>query len=446
MTYRETLDWMFAQLPMYQQKGKSAYNAKLDNILAFAAHIGHPEKKFKSIHVGGTNGKGSSSHMLASVLQEAGYVTGLYTSPHLKDFRERIRIDGRPIGENAVVEFIQTNRSFLEQRKLSFFEMSVGMAFDYFAREKVDIAVIEVGLGGRLDSTNIIVPEVSLITNIGWDHVDMLGDTLDKIAYEKAGIIKEGVPVVISEYQEETAETFETAAVSKNAPLIYADRQIQKEYRTSLLGNYQKKNIKGIVAVLEELKNLEPRNFELREGQIGRPLQHFEIHEQHIIHGLQNVAQNTGLMGRWQILRTEPMVVCDTAHNREGLSLVLQQIVEQKYRKVHFVLGFVKDKNLDAVLPLFPANNNKKSDNDIEDTTYNHLQVTSGLRTEYYFCRPDIPRGLDASILRKKAEKFDLQGCHFPSVAKAYRSALKKANKEDFVFIGGSNFTVAEVL
>ncbi len=409
MTYRQTLDWMFAQLPMYQQKGASAYKAKLDNTIAFAAYLDHPENKFKSIHVGGTNGKGSSSHMLASVLQEAGYKTGLYTSPHLKDFRERIRIDGRMVDTDFVVDFIQTNQSFFEQRKLSFFEMSVGMAFDYFAREKVDIAVVEVGLGGRLDSTNIIVPEVSLITNIGYDHVEMLGDTLEKIAFEKAGIIKQNVPIVISEYQKETAETFETVAQSKNAPLIYADPpmqpigQVQKAYRTSLLGDYQVKNVKGVVAVLRQLKN-------------------FEIKEEHVVRGLQNVTQNTGLMGRWQLLRKEPTVICDTAHNSEGLALVLQQIRQQNFQKLHIVLGFVKGKNLDVILPLFP----KKAD--------------------YYFCKPDIPRGLNFQVLQEKAITHGLLGKTFASVSKAYEAALKNAHIADFIFIGGSTFTVAEVV
>lgn len=394
---------MFAQLPMYQQKGKSAFNAKLDNTLTLVAHLDHPEKKFKSIHIGGTNGKGSSSHMLASVLQEAGYKTGLYTSPHLKDFRERIRIDGKLVSENFVVDFIQTNQSFFEKHRLSFFEMTVGMAFTYFAEEMVDIAIVEVGLGGRLDSTNIIAPEVALITNIGLDHVDMLGDTLGKIAFEKAGIIKENVPIIISEYQKDTAEVFDAVANSKNAKLIYAGRVIQKKYKTSLLGNYQKKNVKGVIAVLQELKG-----FEVREG--------------HIVAGLLKVTQNTGLMGRWQILSTEPKVVCDTAHNREGLALVLQQVGQQEYEQLHIVLGFVKGKDLDAILPLFPKN------------------------AEYYFCRPDIPRGLDVQALRQKAKTFGLKGKCYTSVAIAYASALQNADIVDFIFIGGSTFTVAEVV
>ncbi|WP_091872217.1 bifunctional folylpolyglutamate synthase/dihydrofolate synthase [Pricia antarctica] len=403
MTYRQTLDWMFAQLPMYQQKGKSAFNAKLDNTLAFAAHLDHPEKKFKSIHVGGTNGKGSSSHMLASVLQEAGYKTGLYTSPHLKDFRERIRIDGKMVSEKFVVDFIQTNQSFFEEHRLSFFEMTVGMAFTYFAEKMVDIAIVEVGLGGRLDSTNIIVPEVALITNIGLDHVDLLGDTLAKIAFEKAGIIKENIPIVISEYQNDTAEIFERVANSKTAKVIYAEKSLKKKYKTSLLGNYQKKNVNGVVAVLQELQG-------------------FEVREEHIVDGLLNVTQNTGLMGRWQMMRIEPKVVCDTAHNSEGLALVLQQVAQQDYDRLHIVLGFVKGKNLDAILPLFPKN------------------------AEYYFCRPDIPRGLDVEVLQQNAKAFGLKGKCFTSVGNAYNAALQNADVGDFIFIGGSTFTVAEVV
>ena len=403
MTYPETLDWMFAQLPMYQQTGKKAYHAKLDGIQSFAAHLNHPEKKFKSIHVAGTNGKGSSSHMLASILQEAGYKVGLYTSPHLKDFRERIRINGQRVSENYVIDFIAANMSFFEVRQLSFFEMTVGMAFDFFAKEKVDIAIIEVGLGGRLDSTNIIVPEVALITNIGMDHVDMLGDTLSKIAFEKAGIIKENVPIVISEFQTETAEVFETMARLKNAKLVYAEQEIRKAHPTSLIGDYQSKNVKGVLAVFNELKG-------------------FEVTEEDQIKGLQNVVQNTSLMGRWQLLRERPKVVCDTAHNYEGLSLVLNQVKRQEFKKLHMVLGFVKDKNLNALLPLFPK------------------------EARYYFCSPNLERGLDANILKERAAEQGLEGKTYLSVNDAFKAALQKANSDDFIFIGGSTFIVAEVV
>ncbi len=403
MTYKETLDWMFAQLPMYQQKGPKAYKGKLKNSLSLAAHLKNPHLNFKSIHVAGTNGKGSSSHMLASVLQEAGYKVGLYTSPHMKDFRERIKINGRPISQKSVIEFIEKNKAFLETNKLSFFEMSVGMAFDYFSRKKVSIAIIEVGLGGRLDATNIITPEASLITNIGLDHTDILGHTMELISREKAGIIKEDVPLVISEYQEEIAPVFEVIAKARNSDLVYADKEDLKDYRTSLFGSYQNKNIKGVLATIKLLKE-------------------FNISQEHISRGLMKVVENTGLLGRWQILQENPQVMCDTAHNSEGLTLVLEQVKLQKFRTLHIVLGFVKEKNLDVLLPLFPKN------------------------AIYYFARPDIPRGLDALILDRKALEIGLEGTIYGSIPKAYKAALSKADKDDFIYIGGSTFTVAEVL
>lgn len=403
MTYKQTVDWMFAQLPMYQRSGKIAFTGKLDNTLALSAHLNYPEKKFKSIHVAGTNGKGSCSHMLASILQEAGYRVGLYTSPHLKDFRERIKINGKGVSKGFVVNFIENNRSFFETFNLSFFEMTVGMAFAYFAEENVDMAIIEVGLGGRLDSTNIITPEVSLITNIGMDHVDMLGDTLVKIAVEKAGIIKEGVPVVISESQPEITDTFKVIAQQRNSSIVFADRSIQDDYKTTLLGAYQAKNIKGVVATIRKLKG-------------------FKISEENINDGLSKVTENTGLMGRWQVLRKSPTVVCDTAHNSEGLSMVLKQVTQQKFDTLHIVLGFVKEKELNSILPLFPQ------------------------KASYYFCSPNVPRGLDVETLKSKAADFGLKGESYPSVKMAYSKALQNTSKTDFVFIGGSTFTVAEVV
>lgn len=403
MNYQETLDWMFAQLPMYQQKGKSAFNGKLDNIIKLADYLNHPEDKFKTIHVAGTNGKGSSSHMLASILQEAGYKVGLYTSPHLKDFRERIKINGVHVSEDYVISFIERNKVFLTENKLSFFEMTVGMAFDYFAIEQVDIAIIEVGLGGRLDSTNIIIPEVSLITNIGMDHMDMLGTTLPQIASEKAGVIKPNVPVVISEYQEEVAAVFLEAAQERDAVIIFAEKEILPDYRTSLLGNYQRMNVKGVLATLKQLKG-------------------YVVKEEHIKAGLLKVVENTGLMGRWQILGEDPLMVCDTAHNTEGLTVVLQQINQQKYDTLHLVLGFVKEKNLEGILPLFPKN------------------------AKYYFCAPQIERKLDEHILKHKAEVFGLMGDSYKSVAEAFDAAKNGAKNSDFIFIGGSNFVVAEVV
>ncbi|WP_317192178.1 bifunctional folylpolyglutamate synthase/dihydrofolate synthase [Robertkochia sediminum] len=403
MTYQETVNWMYVQLPMYQREGRSAFKPKLVNITALAAHLGNPQNTFKSIHVAGTNGKGSTSHMIASVLQEAGYKVGLYTSPHLKDFRERIRINGETISEADVVRFVDRNLAFFKEHQCSFFEMTVGMAFDHFSREEVDYAVIEVGLGGRLDSTNIITPVVSVITNIGMDHMDMLGDTLEAIAGEKAGIIKKGVPAVISEYQRQTWPVFKEKAAKEQAPLILAD-ELSEDFKTDLKGKYQVKNIRAVVAAVRSL--LLP-----------------EVSEEVIKSGLLKTVENTGLLGRWQQLGTDPLIICDTAHNREGLELVMSQLQEEDYDHLHIVIGVVKDKDLDRVLPVFPVNN-----------------VT------YYFARPDIPRGMDAADLRAKASKYGLQGVVFDSVSEAFREAQNKAASGDLIFVGGSNFTVAEVL
>ncbi len=403
MTYQEVLDWMFVQLPMYQQKGKIAHSGKLDAIINLSKFLGNPHKKFKSIHVAGTNGKGSSSHMLASILQEAGYKVGLYTSPHLKDFRERIKINGKPISENEVVNFIENNINYFKMHQLSFFEMTVGMAFDYFANQRVDIAIVEVGLGGRLDSTNIITPEVSLITNIGLDHVDMLGDTLEKIAEEKAGIIKNNIPVVISETQGETTPVFNRVAKSKGTLISYADVEVLDVFKTSLLGSYQYKNINGVIEVIKQLRS-------------------FNVYKKHIKTGLLNVVDNTGLLGRWQVLSKKPMVVCDTAHNVEGIKLVLEQIEKQDFDQLHMVLGFVKDKNLDAVLPLLPKN------------------------AIYYFCSPSIERGLNVNLLKSKSIAHGLSGVAYDSVNEAFNAANKISNSRDFIYVGGSTFVVAEII
>lgn len=403
MTYKETLDWMFAQLPMYQQKGAAALNTKLDNIIHFCNVLDNPQNKFRSIHVAGTNGKGSSSHMLASILQEAGYKVGLYTSPHLKDFRERIKINGKPVSKKCVTDFIAQQKPFFEYHKLSFFEMTVGMAFDYFAKEEVDIAVIEVGLGGRLDSTNIITPEVSLITNIGLDHTQFLGDTLEKIALEKAGIIKPKVPVVISETQPETKMIFSLIAHQLKSNIVFADNDPASVYETDLLGEYQQKNINGVVATIHQLKN-------------------FDVPEEAITKGLKDVVQNTGFLGRWQVLQQKPLVVCDTAHNKEGLQLVLKQLEKQSYKKLHIVLGFVNDKDVRSVLKIFPKN------------------------AHYYFVRPSIPRGMDAGTLEELAQEQGLKGKKYKSVQQGLKKALKKADASDMVYVGGSTFVVAEVV
>ena len=404
MNYQETLSWMFNRLPMFQTQGKNALNNKLDNILTFTSALGNPQTKFKSLHIAGTNGKGSSSSMLASILQEAGYKVGLYTSPHLKDFRERIKIDGKEIPEDYVVNFISENKSFLEKHSLSFFEMTVGMAFSYFAEEKVDIAVIEVGLGGRFDSTNIITPEVSLITNISKDHTDILGDTLPKIAFEKAGIIKQNVPVVISEYQEETAPVFTARAKEIKAPIIFANH-IETSLTTDLQGAYQEKNIKGVIAVTELL---------IHQG--------WDITPENIAQGLLHVVHNTNLKGRWQTLGSCPTIVCDTGHNVGGLTYVMKQLKKQTYTHLHIVVGFVKEKDVNSVLELFPK------------------------EATYYFCSPAIARGLNVDTLREIATTKGLQGERYSSVAEALNAAKAQALPTDFIFVGGSTFVVAEVV
>lgn len=404
MTYQETINWMFAQLPMYQQQGASAYKADLTNTISLVNHLQNPERKFQSVHIAGTNGKGSTSSMIASVLQEAGYKVGLYTSPHLKDFRERIKINGEMISEDFVVEFIKVNKSFFEANQLSFFEMTVGLAFDYFAKEKVDVAIIEVGLGGRLDATNVIMPLVSVITNIGFDHTQFLGNTLELIATEKAGIIKETIPVVIGEYTAETKKVFLAKAKESHASIYFASDEVQEEYPCGLLGDYQFHNKKTVVKTIQILK------------------QHFSISEEHLKNGLLNVVKNTGLLGRWQQIHTNPKVICDTGHNSHGLRMVLNQIQKEKFEQLHMVLGVVNDKDLEDILPLFP--------------------VTA----HYYFCKPNVPRGLDAKILQEKAAAFHLVGEVFDSVSEAYSAALKCATNNDFIYIGGSTFVVAEIV
>jgi dihydrofolate synthase/folylpolyglutamate synthase len=405
MNYQETLDWMFSQLPMYQNLGKTAFKKDLTNSLLLSEHLNFPEKKFTSIHVAGTNGKGSTSHMLASILQEAGYKVGLYTSPHLKDFRERIKINGQPISEDEVVDFISTNTSFFDKNKLSFFEMTVGLAFESFAIHKVDIAIVEVGLGGRLDSTNIITPVLSVITNIGLDHTQMLGNTMPEIAFEKAGIIKKNIPVVIGEFQEEVHSVFYQKAIETRSDLFLAEQNITDEYLSDLKGFYQSKNSKTAVRSIKVIQDL---GFSVSEFQIKK--------------GLLNVVKNTGLLGRWQILNTSPLTICDTAHNKEGLNYVIKQLLSLEYNNLHIVLGVVNDKDLAEILSLFPKN------------------------ATYYFCRPSIPRGLDATILKDKSKQFNLIGDVYLSVNKAFESSQKNASSDDVIYIGGSTFVVAEIV
>ena len=404
MNYKETTEWLFSQLPMFQNQGAIAYKNDLSNVILLDNHLNNPHKNFKTIHVAGTNGKGSTSSLLASVLQESGLKVGLYTSPHLKDFRERIKINSEFISEKFVIDFVANNKLFFESNSLSFFEMTVGMAFQHFVSERVDIAVIEVGMGGRLDATNIITPLLSVITNIGLDHTQFLGNTLEEIAFEKGGIIKKTTPVIIGESTPKTKSVFNKLAKANKAPIVYAEDLIHEELPCALLGDYQTKNKK---TVLTTLKNLEP---------------HLNISKKNILDGFMNVIQNTGLLGRWQVLNQEPKTVCDTAHNYHGLKIVLNQLKNQKYNNLHIILGFVNDKDIDSVLQLFPKN------------------------AKYYFCKPNNFRGLDASILEQKANKYFLKGNTYNSVTEAYNSAISEAANNDFIYIGGSNFIVAEIL
>ncbi|MGV3461313.1 MAG: bifunctional folylpolyglutamate synthase/dihydrofolate synthase [Flavobacterium sp.] len=404
MDYKETLNWMFTRLPMYQHQGASAYRKDLTNIKLLSEHLNHPEQNLKCVHIAGTNGKGSTSNMLASVLQEAGYKTGLYTSPHLKDYRERVRIDRAMIPEDYVVNFVEKNRTFFEAQNLSFFEMTVGLAFRYFADEQVDIAIIETGMGGRLDATNIITPILSVITNIGLDHTQFLGDSLEAIAGEKAGIIKPGVPVVIGEYDEATATVFREKALECGSAIYFATDNDFPEYESDLTGDYQKHNKRTVLQAISLLQC------------------DFSISERDITQGLLNVSQNTGFAGRWQKLGDNPLVIADTAHNSHGLKLVMHQIAEHQLEKLHIVLGVVNDKDLNDILPLFPR------------------------EAQYYFCRPNVPRGLDENVLMTKAGKYGLTGCVFGSVSEAYSAAKEAAGSKDFIYIGGSTFVVAEIL
>ena len=405
MNYQDTVSWMFQQLPMYQNKGASAFKKDLSNTLKLSKHLGEPQNEFKSIHIAGTNGKGSTSHMLASVLQEAGYKVGLYTSPHLKDFRERIRINGKVVSKQFVIGFIKRNKFFLEANSLSFFEMTVGMAFDYFAKQQIDIAVIEVGLGGRLDSTNIITPELSVITNIGFDHMQMLGDTLEKIAGEKAGIIKQNIPVVIGETHDETETVFISKAEETNSEIYFADQLIRNVLESDLKGSYQKHNIKAVLQSVEVLRN---SGFKISQSELKK--------------GLLNVTNNTGLQGRWQVLGHDPKIVCDTAHNKEGLTYIMQQLKTELFNTLHIVFGVVNDKDLNSIIPLLPQ------------------------KAIYYFCKPNVQRGLDSKKLQAVFVENQRIGESFNSVNEAYEKAKSAATKDDLIYVGGSTFVVAEII
>ena len=426
MTYQETLDYLFNALPMFQRIGVAAYRNDLNNTLAFCSHLGNPERNLKCVHVAGTNGKGSTSHALCSVLMEAGYKVGLYTSPHLKSFTERIKINGLDIPEKDVVEFVADTKNFLEELKPSFFEMTVGMAFWYFAKEKVDIAVIEVGMGGRLDSTNVIIPEVSVITNIGFDHMQFLGNTLPLIAGEKAGIIKPNVPVVISQKQHETFSVFRKKAEETHTPIYFAKDFIKvkrsglnssgkrsfeisdegNEYaiEIDLHGNYQEKNLAGILQTIKILKLLK-----------------WKIGDAAVKNGLSKIVSNTGLKGRWQILGENPFIVCDTGHNEDGIRLIVEQINELDFERLFMVIGMVNDKDISKVLSILPKN------------------------AWYIFCQATIPRAMDAEELAKKAFEAGLKGEIIRDVNLAIEKAENLASKEDLIFIGGSTFVVAEI-
>lgn len=427
MTYQQTLEYIYAQLPMYSRIGASAFKADLNNTILLCEHLGNPQNKFKTIHIAGTNGKGSTSHMLAGIFQAAGYKTGLYTSPHLKDFRERIKINGEMIPESYVTDFTERLKPLIKELSPSFFEITVAMAFEYFFNNSVDIAIVEVGLGGRLDSTNIITPELSIITNISWDHMNMLGDTIEKISTEKAGIIKQGIPVVVGERQPGSDKVFEEKAKQENAPLVFAsDRRFvagwrferhkliaevshshtdEKEfYQLDLAGIYQTKNL---ITVLEAITVLQQKGWVLPRDSV--------------FHALQKVKKLTGLHGRWEIIHEHPTVILDVGHNEDGIKAIAQQLEFITYHHLRIVIGMVKDKEVDKVLTYLPKT------------------------ATYYFTRSQIPRALPESELFAKGKSAGLNGYQFPDVNTALKSALAHADKDDVVLVCGSVFIVGEV-
>ena len=429
MNYKTTLEYLYALLPAYHRIGKAAYKNNLDNTLALDDYFGHPHQKYLTIHIAGTNGKGSLSHMIASVLMESGYRTGLYTSPHLKDFRERIKVDGNMIPKGEVTAFVKEHRKIIESLQPSFFELTAAMAFYYFSRISCDVAVIETGMGGRLDSTNIITPVISVITNIGHDHMDLLGGTLEKVAAEKAGIIKQNIPVVIGESLQETRDVFINSAIRTLSEIYFADKNYKCILGDSLGKTGERDFMMRIRAEKRDITGIIPLGGDYQAKNLQTLFQvckcirkSFDLTERSILLGIRNVITNTGLMGRWQVLSNKPFVICDTGHNKEGLEYVIRQIGLIKANEVHFVIGFVSDKDLSLILPLFPDN------------------------AQYYFTRASVPRALDEKILKKEASRFDLKGDCFPSVKIAYEAALKNASPDDLVFIGGSTFVVAEVL
>ena len=423
MTYQETITYLYNSAPLFQNIGQGAYKEGLSNTLTLDEHFGHPHRTFRTLHIAGTNGKGSCSHTLAAVLQEAGYKVGLYTSPHLVDFRERIRVNGTPIEKEFVVSFVEQHRSFFEPLHPSFFELTTAMAFHFFALQKVDVAVVEVGLGGRLDCTNIIAPDLTVITNISFDHVGFLGDTLSKIAHEKAGIIKAHTPIIIGEHNEETRSVFEAEAAEREAPITFAQDTpmvVSKEsgvdcdiYHTPLYDNLQvalrgycqEKNVNTLLHALSELQ------------RIG-----YDISEKAVREGFSRVCQLTGLMGRWQQLNDSPRLICDTGHNIGGFQYLIPQILAQPCRKLRIVFGMVNDKDIDAVLALMPKH------------------------AIYYFTKASVARALPSHELQSIAAKYALHGNTYPSVTEATQAALAHADKDDFIYVGGSSFIVADLL
>ena len=426
MTYSETLEYLYSYLPMYHRIGDAAYKKDLTNTIALCDHLGDPQSKFPTIHVGGTNGKGSCSHLIAAAFQEAGYKTGLYTSPHYKDFRERIKINGNFISRAFVCQFTENNRGVFEKIRPSFFEMTVAMAFSYFAEQKVDIAVVEVGLGGRLDSTNVIIPELSVITNISYDHMQMLGNTLPKIAFEKAGIIKKNIPVVIGEMHPESAPVFTNKAGEMDAPILFADQHyaISGRENDSLIvskngsaygsyfcdgglsrANYQEKNLLTAVAAIDEMEKL---GWKVNSGHLSTALHYF--------------SESVKFMGRWQKIGEKPLIIADSGHNEAGVRTALEQLHTLKFDQLHIVTGFVNDKDVDKVLSLFPEN------------------------AKYYFSKANIPRGMDAALLKEMAAKRGLKGRKYSSVRNALNAAKRSTTENDMILILGSIFVVAEVL
>ncbi len=404
--YDQYTDYLFSQVPMFQNVGSNAYKEGLENTHILDEHFGHPHTQFRAIHVAGTNGKGSCSHTIASVLQEAGYKVGLFTSPHLTDFRERIRVNGTMIPEQYVMDFIDNERDFFEPLHPTFFELTTALAFKYFAEQKVDVAVIEVGLGGRLDCTNIITPDISIITNISFDHVQYLGDTLAKIAGEKAGIIKHGVPVIIGEKHPETTPVFTEKAKGEQAPLYFAEEyKPNKDYQYELKGLYQSKNLQTSLCAIDQL---------IRQG--------YHITEENIQNGLLHITHHTGLRGRWQIVRHSPTVICDTGHNVGGITYIAQQLKEQKCQELRIVFGMVSDKDVNSVLELMPQN------------------------AKYYFCQASVKRAMPHQQLKRLAKQHNLQGNSYKTVENAYKKALSQSNPNDCIFVGGSTFVVADFL